>query len=453
MKKRIHFIGIGGVSMSGLAEILHEQGYIVSGSDRSESNITSHLEELGICVFIGHKKENITADIDTVVYNAAIKADNPERVVAKEKSIHLIDRAELLGQIMKNYQYPISIAGTHGKTSTTSMISEIFLNADKDPTISVGGFLPSIGGNFKMGHSEYFIVESCEYWDSFLQFYPHIAVILNIELDHVDYFKDYKQLLLSFRKFSENIGENGTVIICGEIKNLDYITENLKCNILTYGYEGCDCYAKNISFHTNGCPSYDLYFHGKFVQRITLSVFGEHNVLNSLASFCVACLSDISIQQIADGLKSYSGVDRRFQLKGSFNEVTVVDDYAHHPTEIKVTLKAARSRECHEIWCVFQPHTYSRTEGFFEEFAKSFDDCDYLILVDIYAARETNNKNIHAKDLANKIAKSGKKVFYFDSFAKTEKFLIDNCVPNDLLITMGAGDVYLIGEHIVTKNL
>ena len=453
MNKKFHFIGIGGVSMSGLAEILHKKGYEVSGSDRSESKITAHLQELGVKVFIGHNKENIIDDIDTVVYNAAIKEDNAERMAANEKSIPTMDRAELLGQIMKNYKYPISIAGTHGKTSTTSMISQIFLTAEKDPTISVGGFFSSIDGNFKMGGSEYFIVESCEYCDSFLNFYPQIAVILNIELDHVDYFKNEEQLIGSFRKFAQNIPESGTLVICSEIKEVNHIAQDLKCNVLTYGGKYSDCYAENIVFQADGCPSYDLYFRSKFVQRVTLRVQGEHNILNSLASFCVAYVCDISVDKISEGMKQYGGVERRFQFKGSFNQVTVIDDYAHHPTEIKATLRAAKKRDCNKIWCVFQPHTYSRTLGFFEEFCSSFDDCDYLILVDIYAARELDVKKIHAKDLANKIVKKGKKVFYFDSFEKTEEFLVDNCVPNDMLITMGAGDVYLMGENIINRKL
>lgn len=452
LRKRIHFLGIGGVSMSGLAEILQSKGYIVSGSDMAESSFTEHLKNIGIQVFKGHTKENITPDIELVVYTAAVREDNEELQRAKELSIEVMDRASLLGLIMKNYKCPISVAGTHGKTTSTSILSSIFLQASADPTISIGGVLKSINGNFRMGSSDYFIVETCEYCDSFLKFFPHIAIILNIELDHVDYFKNFDQLVESFKKFSNNISRDGYLVIHEQA--LDIIGRNeINCNVISYGSHSSDCYAKNISYDDLGYPTYDLYFKNELQGRVTLPIFGDHNIMNSLGAFCVAHVAGLSTIDIINGLEHVLPPKRRFEIKGTFNEGTIiVDDYAHHPTELKTTLNAARKYTNGNIWCVFQPHTYTRTKGFLDEFAESFDECDHIIITDIYAAREKNTEDISSQDLIAKIKIRGKSVFYFDSFQEIEAFLVSKCEKNDLVLTAGAGDVYLIGDQLSTLS-
>lgn len=451
--KKVHFIGIGGVSMSGLAEILHKYGYIITGSDQSPSKVLEHLESLSIKTTKSHSKENITSDIDLVVYTAAIKSDNAELIEAKEKNIKLMDRAELLGLIMKSYKYPISIAGTHGKTSTTSMISEIFLHGNLDPTITVGGFYPPINGNFKMGDSEYFIVESCEYCDSFLKFYPFIGIILNVEADHLDYFKDLDQIMGSFNKFAKNIPVDGNLIINNMIKDVDTIIRDLKCNIITFGNESANWQAKDINYCKMGLATFNAYFNGENMGSISLRVPGYHNVLNALSACASAYVLGVPMQTIVDGINNFYGINRRFQFKGIVNNITVIDDYAHHPTEIKATLKAAKNFNYNKLWCVFQPHTYTRTKSLLDEFALSFDDADNIIIVDIYSAREKDTGIIHSKDLVKKLISKGKNAIYAEDFEVCQSILSNNCIHNDLLITMGAGDVYIIGDTMLHTDL
>lgn len=447
---RIHFIGIGGISMSGLAEILLEEGFTVSGSDAKESPLTRKLESEGAHICYGQKAENITDDIDCVVYTAAISRTNPELIEAVAHKIPMLTRAELLGQLMKNYDTPIAVSGTHGKTTTTSMISHILLEGKVDPTISVGGILKAIGGNIRVGSSETFLTEACEYTNSFLHFFPKISVILNIEEDHLDFFKDLEDIRHSFHQFAALLPSDGTLVINGEITDYPEIYQGLDCNVVTYGPSAdFDYSASDISYDEEGHVSFDLAKHGEKAGRITLSVTGDHNVSNALASIAVAELLDIPMDTIKKGLLSFTGTDRRFEYKGTFNGVTVVDDYAHHPTEIKATLKAAQHYPHNSVWCVFQPHTYTRTKAFFHEFAEALSHADHLVLADIYAARETDTLGISSADLAEEAAKLGTDSHYFPSFAEIESFLKENCQPGDLLITMGAGDIVTVGEDLI----
>lgn len=450
--EKIHFMGIGGISMSGLAEILLDRGFEISGSDRSPSAITKHLEAKGVHVSYGQCAENITDDIQAVVYTAAIHPDNPEFAEAVKKELPMLDRAELLGQIMTHYKNSVAVAGTHGKTTTTSMLSHIFLQAKTDPTISVGGILKAIHGNIRIGRSENFITEACEYTNSFLKFNPQIELILNIEEDHLDFFKDIDDIRRSFKLFAEKLPSDGVLIINGEIEAPEYITENVKGRIVTYGTdEAFEYNARNITFNELGAGRFDLYHHQTFVDRIELSVTGLHNVSNALAAIAASEALHISMEDIKAGLKAFEGTDRRFEYKGEFNGVTVIDDYAHHPTEITATLTAAKNYPHKKIWCVFQPHTFTRTKAFLHEFAEALSLADTVVLADIFPARETDPGDIHSKDIQSLIEEKGVPVYYFPSFGEIEQFLSEKCTHGDLLITMGAGDVVNIGENLLTK--
>ena len=446
----IHFIGIGGISMSGLAEILLQEGFTVSGSDARESALTHHLEEKGAQLFYGQRASNITDGIDCVVYTAAISRDNAELIEAVARKIPMLTRAELLGQLMKNYDTPIAVSGTHGKTTTTSMISHILLEGDLDPTISVGGILRAIGGNIRVGNSGTFITEACEYTNSFLHFFPKIGVILNIEEDHLDFFKDLEDIRHSFHEFAALLPSDGTLVINGDITDYPEIYKDLECHVTTYGTSAdFDYSAENLTYNEKGYVSFDLIKHGETTDHIHLSVTGSHNVSNALASIATAELLDIPMETIKKGLLSFTGTDRRFEYKGTRNGVTIVDDYAHHPTEILATLKAAEHYPHRALWCVFQPHTYTRTKAFFHEFAEVLSHTDHLVLADIYAARETDTLGISSRDLAEEVKKLGTDAYYLPTFPEIENFLKEHCAPGDLLITMGAGNVVDIGDALL----
>ena len=448
----IHFIGIGGISMSGLAEILLEENFRISGSDAKASPLTRTLEERGAVIYYGQRAANIKDDVDVVVYTAAIHPDNPEFACAKEKGLPMLTRAELLGQIMRNYDTPIAISGTHGKTTTTSMVSHILLEGDCDPTISVGGILPAIHGNIRVGNSETFVTEACEYTNSFLSFFPKISVILNMDADHLDFFKDIDDIRHSFRKFAELLPSDGTLIINADTPEYETITRGLPCHVLTYGLEHeADYTAADITWDKYGHPSFSVLFQGKKIGSYYLRVPGIHNVSNALAAIAVGRLLELPDDVIVKGLGSFTGTDRRFQYKGEIGGVTIIDDYAHHPTEIEATLHAAKNYPHQKLWCVFQPHTYSRTYALFDDFAKVLSVCDHVIVADIYAAREKDTGLVSSKQLAEKIASYGTDAFYLPSFMDIENYLLKNCKKNDLLITMGAGNVDSIGNELIKK--
>lgn len=451
-KIHIHFIGIGGISMSGFAELLHAQGFTISGSDQNETRITLHLEEKGIKVMYGQRRENITKDIDLIVYTAAISEDNKEYIASVESGIPMMDRAQMVGQVMKNYERAIAISGTHGKTTTTSMVSHIFLSAKLDPTISVGGILKAIDGNLRIGQSQNFITEACEYTNSFLKFHPTIGIILNIEEDHMDFFHNIEEIRDSFYRFSNLLPENGLLIINGDIENYKEITRDTKAEVITYSAvdKSCTYAADNISFDNEfGYGSFDLLEHGVKTARIDLSVVGTHNISNALSAIALARHLNISIEDIQTGLSTFKGTDRRFEYKGEISGITIIDDYAHHPTEITATLEAAKKYPHKRLWVVFQPHTYSRTKAFLNDFITALSAADKIVLADIYAAREVDTGEVSSRDILDGLEKSGKDVFYFPSFDEIENFLLENCIQGDLLITMGAGNVVNIGESLL----
>ena len=446
----IHFIGIGGISMSGLAEILLSEGFTISGSDNAESELTKKLRSEGVKIFIGQNFDNITSDIDLVVYSAAIRRDNPEFGASMEANLPMLSRAELLGQMMRNYKYPIAVSGTHGKTTTSSMLSEILLAENTDPTLSIGGILKSIGGNVRIGHSDYFLTEACEYTNSFLSFFPKYGIILNVEADHLDFFKDLADIRNSFRRFAELLPEDGALVINGEIEDLKEITSKVECPVITFGLsEEFDYYATDITFNENGFSSYKMHTPSGECIPVSLGVVGIHNVYNSLAALAMSDVLSFDHESALAALQKCTGADRRFQVKGKLGDITVVDDYAHHPTEIGATLSAAENYPHKELWVVFQPHTYSRTKALLYDFADVLSKADHVILADIYAARENDTLGISSKDLQKEIQKRGGKCDYFHSFSEIEIFLLKNCNQGDLLITMGAGDVYKIGEELL----
>lgn len=448
----IHFIGIGGISMSGLAELLLSLGYTVSGSDSTQTSLTDSLIAKGAKVFIGQKAENIDPSIDIVIATAAIKESNPELARCRELNIPVMSRAELLGQVMKLYKNSIAIAGTHGKTTTTSMMSEIFLTDKLDPTISVGGMLKSINGNFHIGTGDTFITEACEYTNSFLDFYPTVEIILNIDADHLDFFKDIDDIRNSFKKFVALLPEDGTLIINSDIPDYQDITAGLKCNVITFGHDSSSDYsAADITYDDLGRPEYTLLYKGNNEGRISLGVTGEHNVYNSLSTIALARLFNIDTQATETALKTFSGTDRRFQYKGELNGFTIIDDYAHHPTEIKATLSAAQKYPHNELYVLFQSHTYSRTKALLNEFAEALKSADHVLLVPIYAARETDTLGVSSDDLCNLITKSGTDSVSFPDFASAEEYILKNLKKSDLLITMGAGDVVKVGENLLAK--
>lgn len=438
--------------MSGLAEILLDAGFTVSGSDAHETELTRHLTEKGARIYYGQRAANIEQEpgIQAVVYTAAIHGDNPELMAVRTKGLPELTRAELLGELMRNYKQSIAIAGTHGKTTTTSMLTDILLAGGTDPTISVGGILKDIGGNIRVGGPEFFVTEACEYTNSFLSFYPTIEVILNIEEDHLDFFKDIADIRHSFRLFAEKLPAGGLLVINKDIDRVEEITRGLNCRVITFGKDPSSDYtAGNITYDELGRPSYDLIVQGEVVNRISLGVTGEHNVYNSLSAIAVALELGVGFDGVIAGLRKFTGTDRRFEKKGEIGGVTVIDDYAHHPQEISATLKAAENYPHKRLWVVFQPHTYTRTKAFLDEFAQALSGADEVILADIFAARETDTLGVSSRDIAERLEKLGTSVHYIPSFDEIETFILEHCIHGDLLITMGAGDIVKVGEKLL----
>lgn len=452
--KRVHCLGIGGIGLSAVAEILRDRGYIVSGTDIHPSKVTRHLEYLGIKVFTEHKPENVEG-VDAIVYSAAVSEENPEVVRAHQLGIPLFSRAEVLGMIMDDYENSVAICGTHGKTTVTSMTSLILRNAEYKPTILVGGNLPQINGNVEIGGTKYFVTEACEYMDSFLQLKPSIGVILNIDSDHLDYFKTMDHIVQSFSTFVEQIPPHGIIIAFGDNPFVRSILKD-HTNKITYGYsESNDFYAENIKFNENGFPGFDICHKGSKVASLELNVPGEHNVLNAMAAFVTTSYLGVDIPVIQQTLKEYSGTNRRFDYIGTTEKgVKVIDDYAHHPTEIKATLAAAKNVKHNKLWLIFQPHTYTRTKALFNEFVDAFLDADVVILTDIYAAREKDVYNISSYKLvtAMKAKHPDKPVYYVKDFEDIAKYIEKFAGKDDIVMTMGAGDVYKVGDMLLHKE-
>ena len=453
---RVYFMGIGGISMSGLAEILLKEGFTITGSDMRESDLTRQLEEAGAKIYYQQTASNIDPDaIDVVVYTAAIHEDHPELEKVIRLGIPRLTRAQLLGQIMKNYKTAIAVSGTHGKTTTTSMITEVMLEAHEDPTVTVGGMLDCIHGNFHLGESDCFITEACEYTNSFLSFYPTVEAVLNIEADHLDFFKDLNDIRHSFRLFMEKLPKGGVLVINSEIDHWQELTAKLPCEVVTFGLEdsGADYVAANVVYDEQARASFQLMRRGKDglekIIDIHMNVPGIHNVKNALACSVMALEEGIAPETIAAGLAKFGNAHRRFEYKGEVGKVAIVDDYAHHPQEIDATLAAAKEMKKGKLWCVFQSHTYTRTKALLDEFARSLAAADEVLLAPIYAARETDTLGISSQDIADRIEKLGTKAHSFDSFDEIETFILSNCQPGDLVLTMGAGDIYRVGEKLL----
>lgn len=452
--KHIHMIGIGGTSMSGIATILKKWGFYVTGSDANQSELVDKLIENNIPVVIGHDLENIKR-ANLVVYSAAIPEDDVEMLEAKRLGIQTMERSTFLGLITKAYRNTICVSGTHGKTTTTSMLSVCFLEAKKDPTIQVGAILKQIGGNYRVGNSDCFILESCEYVESFLKFHPRTEVILNIDNDHLDYFKDLDHIKNAFVKFVKLLPEDGLLVVNADDENCASLYKNTTAKIVTFGInnEKCNFVARNISYDNNGFPLFDVYRNNTFYKSIKLSVPGLHNVYNALA--CIATCHEYGIEKetIKTALAKYTGAHRRFELVGETNGAYVYDDYGHHPTEIKAVYDAMKKKKYNRSWVVFQPHTYSRTKNLLTDFAQVLSGFDNIIVTDIYAAREKNTLGISSTDLVNQINinRIGKKAIYMSDFNEIAKYIRDRVMPNDIVLTIGAGTVTNIGPMIVNS--
>lgn len=446
----IHFIGIGGISMSGLASICLELGFYVTGSDWNESKITKKLEASGARIVYGHDAVNYDGieRASLVVYTAAAKDDNPEIIAAKKRNVTIIDRAEFLGAIMRCFKHAINVSGTHGKTTTTSMLAHALVHAELDPTVSLGGELDLIDGNIRIGKSQYFLTEACEYTNSFLKFFPTLALITNVEEDHLDFFKDIEDIRNSFRKFAMLTKGVGKVIAYGEDENIKKVLDGTDLDIITYGLNNtCDYYSKNLIYNA-GYPQFDIYNGDTFIMHLNLNVPGAHNVQNALATAVVCEVLGVDRTLAAEGIESFRGTHRRFEKKGFINNAIVIDDYAHHPTEIKATLKAAREFPHSKIYCIFQPHTYSRTRTLWDEFLEAFCDTDELILTHIYPAREVFDGVTRVEDLCDEIKKRGVDAKYIDDFNDVVKYIKENASDNDIVFTMGAGDVTKISDML-----
>ncbi len=448
--KKIHMIGIGGISMSGIAEILINWGFSVSGSDRTDSDILHTLEKAGVQIHIGHKASNIEGS-DCVVFTAAINKDNPELVHAKELGIPVIERSAFLGELTRCYQNTIAISGTHGKTTTTSLVSLCFMEARRDPSIQVGAIIKELNGNYRVGNSEDFIIEACEYVESFLKFSPKSEIILNIDNDHLDYYKNIENVKKAFIKYVKLLPANGHLIINADDSNCLDLPIYSKAQAIKYGIENddVDFYAKDIIFNEDGFPEFDVYKFGEFYEHFQLSIPGKHNVLNALGCISLCDTYGIDKSCMKTALKKFTGANRRFEFKGTVNGAKVYDDYGHHPTEVAATAKALSNKTFNKSWVVFQPHTYSRTFNLLDDFAQALLSFDNIIVTDIYAARETNTYNISSKDLADAIIKLGKNAKYIPSLEDCASFLKDNVKDNDIVLTLGAGTVTNIGPMIV----
>lgn len=449
--KNIYMIGIGGVSMSGLAYILKSWGFYVSGSNNVTSKMTDSLIDNKINVFVPHDYNNINTNIDLVVYTAAVKEDNPEIIHAKELNIPIMERGEFLGELTKLYKETIGISGTHGKTTTTSMVSLCFLEANLDPSIQVGSVLNNIKGNYRVGKSDYFIIESCEYSNSFLNFHENSAIVLNIDNDHLDYFKTFNNIKKSFKEYVKHI--KNVLVLNGDDKNCLELALDTQAKIKTFGLDKKNnYYAKNIIFNELGYPSYDLYKYNKYIDRIDLSIVGKHNVLNSLACIALCDHYNIDIKFIKDGLKKYTGASRRFEYKGKFNGADVYDDYGHHPTEIDAVANSILNKKYNKSWVIFEPHTYSRVKNHASDFAKSLLNFDNIIITDIYAAREINEFNVSENDIIKELKKLNKESIYISDYNDIKIYLKDKIKENDLILTLGAGNITKMSDILINNK-
>lgn len=451
--KHIYMSGIGGISMSGIAEILKSWGYDVSGSDSNKSNQTDWLESKGIKVNIGQVAENITDIYDLFVYSAAIKCDNPEMIKAKELGIPTIERGEFLGELTKLFKDTIGIAGTHGKTSTTSMVAGAFLEANLDPSIQVGAVLKMLDGNYRVGNSDYFVIEACEYCDSFLNFHQRSAIVLNIDNDHLDYFKNIDNICRSFQKYVSLLPGDGYLVLNRDDEKCYELRNYTKAKVISVGSnDKADWYYKDVVFNEEGFATYDAYKKGEKKGSISLKVAGLHNVFNSLCCIALCDAYSIDIDIVASSLLKFTGASRRLEYKGMINGAKIYDDYGHHPTEITATINGIKNKKYNKSWVVFEAHTYSRLAEHLNEFADSLKDFDHIVITDIYAARETNTYNIHEEDLINELKKYNKEAIHISDYDEIVKYLKNNVKENDIVLTLGAGNVTKIASKLVEDS-
>ena len=440
-----HLIGIGGVSMSSLAEVLCGMGIVVTGSDMNNGPNLKSLIERGIPVALGHRAENIGEDVDFVVRTAAVHDDNPEIIRAHERGIPVFERTQAWGAISKDYANALCISGTHGKTTTTSMCTHILMAADRDPTVMIGGTLPLLNAGHRVGHGNTIIMEACEYYNSFLSLHPTVAVILNVEADHLDFFRDLKDVEHSFRTFASRVPEDGYVVANHDDRNTMDTVRGMDRKLITFGLSpAADVYAENIRY-IGANSEFDVMYKGSIFTDVTLHVTGLHNVKNALAATAAAICLGVRPNAVKYGLAGFNGAGRRFEFKGKFNGADVYDDYAHHPGELKVLLDTVERLNYKRSVVVFQPHTYSRTAALFEDFVKQLRRPDVLMLAEIFAAREQNTIGISSSALAERVENAG----FFPSFGELEAELRRIARPGDIILTVGAGDVYKIGESLV----
>ena len=442
--KSVYFLGIGGINMSSLAHITHTRGYRVGGSDRKLSELTARLASEGIEIFEGHDEKNIDG-YDALVYTVAISYDNPEYKMAKEKGIPCISRADYLGYVMTGYKTRIGVSGMHGKSSCTSMCAEVLMAGNTDPTVLSGAELASMGGAWRVGARDFFLFEACEYMDSFLDFYPTVAVVLNIEMDHVDYFKSMEQIRASYKKFASITGKDGYCVANGDDEEVMLALEGIEGKVFTFGItKDADFKAVDIRIE-NGCYCFTVQCLGKHYCDVSLSVFGYHHIYNALATAAVAWLCGLEGEAVSRGLCAFKGARRRMEYKGRYNGALLYDDYGHHPTEVRTTLSGAKDMCEGRLFCVFQPHTYSRTSALFDGFADALRIADRVIVSKIYAARETDTLGVSAQKLASAI---GEKAVSAETFEEAAKILSNELHDGDVCVVMGAGDVWHVFEHI-----
>ena len=440
--KHVHLIGIGGVSMRPLGLVLRGKGLTITGSDMNSSVSTEELVRNGIPVAIGHRAENI-AGADCIIRTAAVHDDNPEIAAARAAGIPIFERAQAWGVIMREYKNAVCVSGTHGKTTTTSMITQIFLQAGLDPTVMIGGTLPLLGAGHRVGNGDTIVMESCEYCNSFLNFFPTVALVLNIEADHLDFFKDLGEIKTSFRKFAALVPEKtGLVIANGDDENTQAALAGLDRPMITFGFdEHNTVFPKNFS---HGFSSFDIYCGDKKYCRVDLRVIGRHNALNALAAAAASWSLGVGGSAVSEALGAFTGADRRLQFKGKCGGADVYDDYAHHPGELHATLEAVRSMGYERIICAFQPHTYTRTRALFDDFVRELRTVDLAVLGEIYAAREQNTLGISARDLAERIDGA----VFFKTLPEIAAFLKKTARPGDVVLTVGAGDIYRVADMI-----
>lgn len=444
--RRAHLVGIGGVSMSPLAEVLHGAGMVITGSDMREGPAVAHLRNLGIPVAIGHREENV-GDAELIIRTAAVHDSNPEIAAARARGIPVFERAQAWGAIMKGYQNALCISGTHGKTTTTSMCTHIIMAAGLDPTVMIGGTLPLLGAGHRVGAGDTIILESCEYCNSFLSFFPTIAVILNIEADHLDFFKDLEDVESSFRAFADLVPEGGRIIANRDDENTMHTLAGETRPVTTFGLEEGDVHAAGLTW-SKGLPSFDIILRGERFAHVSLRVPGLHNVKNALAAAAAAAALGVSGEAVERGLGQFGGAGRRFEYKGSFRGAEIYDDYAHHPGELKALLDAAHTLGYQRVICAFQPHTYTRTAALFDDFVEVLKQPDVALLAEIYAARETNDIGISSKDLAARIPGSE----YYATLPEVTERLRALARPGDLILTVGAGDIFTVGEALLREG-